>query len=80
MIAIGELSLPALFSMSLSLYFLSLCPTGEGSDRMALVGTWHPARVKPPHGQRQLKQFHISVLILALLASFCASATTWTAK
>ena len=25
------------------------CPVEEGSDRAALVGTWHPARVNPPH-------------------------------
>ena len=24
----------------------------EGSDRAALVGTWHPARVNPPQGPK----------------------------
>lgn len=27
----------------------SPCPAKEGSDRAAAVGTWHPARLKPPH-------------------------------
>lgn len=24
------------------------CPAEEGSESLALVGTWHPARVNPP--------------------------------
>jgi len=28
------------------------CPAEEASDRAAFVGTWHPARVTPPHLQR----------------------------
>ena len=37
--------------MSLSLYFLSPVQLRRGSERAALVGTWHPARVNPPQPQ-----------------------------
>ena len=30
------------------------CPAEQGSDRAALVGTWHPARVNPPHQGREM--------------------------
>ena len=33
--------------MSLLFYFLSPVQLRRGSDRVALVGTWHPARVNP---------------------------------
>lgn len=41
--------LPLSFSQprSLSLYFASPVQLREESDRMALLGIWHPARVSP---------------------------------
>ena len=42
--------LPVLISTHEPFVIFSLpCPAEEGSDRAALVGTWHPARVNPPH-------------------------------
>ena len=41
--------LPVLISTHEPFVTFSLpCPAEEGSDRAALVGTWHPARVNPP--------------------------------
>lgn len=34
--------------MNFLLDFSISCPPEEGSDRAALVCTWHPARVNPP--------------------------------
>lgn len=49
MIAVAERSLPALVSTRKPFAIFSLpCPVVKGSDKVALVGTWHPARVKPP--------------------------------
>jgi len=46
---IAELSLPALISTHEPFIVFSLpCPPEEGSDKMALVNTWHPARADPP--------------------------------
>jgi len=43
------LSLSLSQSMSLTLYVLSPVQLRRGSDRAALVGTWCPPRVNPPH-------------------------------
>ena len=54
MTVIGEWSLPVVISIHEPFIIFSLpCPAEEGSDRVALVGTWHPARVNPPHPQNQ---------------------------
>jgi len=39
--------------MSLSSYFFFPVQLWRGSDGAALVGTWHPARVNPPHISRE---------------------------
>jgi len=50
MMVIAEGSLPDLISTHRLFILFSLpCPAEEGSDRAALVGTWCPARVNPPH-------------------------------
>ena len=49
--------LPVLISTHEPFVLFSLpCPVEEGSDRAALVGTWHPARVNPP--QRVIKHWN----------------------
>ena len=49
MAVIGEWSLPVLISIhEVFVIFLLPCPVKEGSDRVALVGTWRPVRVTPP--------------------------------
>jgi len=46
---IAEGSLAVLISTHEPFITFSLpCPAQKGSDRAALVGTWHPARVKSP--------------------------------
>ena len=40
----------------LSLYFLNPVQLSRQSGRVALVGTWYPARVNPPHIQKPTYQ------------------------
>lgn len=48
--AIDERTLPLFISTHKPFTIFSLsCPVVEGTDRMALVGTWHPARANLPH-------------------------------
>ena len=57
--------LPVLISTYEPFVIFSLpCPVEEGSDRAALVGTWHPARVNPPHKYISTQLALLSGLIL----------------
>lgn len=49
-----SLSLTLYWSRNLVLFSL-LCPAEEGSDAEALVGTWHPSRVKMPQEKKKGK-------------------------
>jgi len=50
MMVAGECSLPVVIStLKPFIVFSHPCPAEEASDRAALVGTWCPARVNPPH-------------------------------
>lgn len=47
---VAERSLPVLTSTHEPFILFPLsCPDEEGSDRAALVGTWHPVRIKQLH-------------------------------
>jgi len=55
--AIGEWSLPVLM-LSLSSYFFSPVQVRRGSDRVAFVSTWHPARLNHDHVVRVVPKDH----------------------